>query len=351
MLFFLQVVLAAAGVGILVSGRLPLGGREVRGPIASLIGGILAAALPLTVLLLALYAAPEMARHSNVGLDKAYRQASAAYWWIRPLMMLLTVGTAGGLAYLALCTEQGPLPLSDGPFAPSEALEKVGEIVGHADGIVSAAPAWASPAEPDELPPVVARYHAPGKGIPPEVEALGRAEKLFKPSTAGSLAAWWEGKAAPTVLVFRQALVTVTGDDFVILPWNAVASITGRTLTAADGQAVELSPFVEDASRLEVIARQRVGERLQADVEARLAAGEEVSFGALAATDEELRCGDRSVPWFEIGHVRVHEFRSLHVTRGGSPLPWCMVPREKIANEFLLMGLIAKKAPGSVQMV
>jgi hypothetical protein len=352
MLFYIQVVVALAGVGILLLGRIPVGDKEVRNPLASLIGLILAVALPLTVLFVGLLSASETLRLAKtVGLDKAYQMATGTYWWVRPLMMLLSLGAAGGLAFVGLRSEAEPMPLPADPVAPSQALEKTEAILGHRDGIVSAAPAWTKTNEaPEELPPVVGRYHAAGKNIPPEVEALGNAEKLFRPSTVGGLAAWWAGRKPITVLLFRQAFVTVTGDDFVVVPFNAVESITGRTLKTCDGQKVELTSHVEGADRLEQIVRTRVGDRLLADIQAKLDAGEEVHFGPLTVTAEELRYKDKTVPWYELAHVRIFEARSLHVTCGNSPLPWCMVPRDQIANEFLLLGLIAKMAPGSVQM-
>src|SRR4051794_34262406 len=110
MLFFAQVLLALVGIGILLLGKLPLGDREVPKPLASLIGLVLAVSMPLTVVLIVLFSAPDMAKHAKLGLDKAYHLATEGYWWIRPVMMLLSLGTAGGLAYIGLSNEQQPLP-------------------------------------------------------------------------------------------------------------------------------------------------------------------------------------------------------------------------------------------------
>lgn len=357
-MFVLQVILAVVGIAVLLLGRLPLGEREVRNPLSSLIAIVLIVQLPICMFVLALMVGGTAARlRGPVNFDAAYRLTLADFWWVRPAFTLLTLAVAGGLAWVGLKTqaENDDLPLPSAPIAPSEALERARQANGQSDAFTSSpgAPPWMQTQAPETpaVPLVVGRYRAAPKCVPPEVEALGRAEKLFKPSTVGGLLAWWEGAKECVQVVYADALVTVQDDDFTVVPFAAVRSLSGRTLTTQDGQTFEVSPHVEDATRLLQIVRAKVRDRLTSAARAALDAGESVEFGPLTVTSAGLRYREKSLEWFEIAHVRTHSTENgptLFISAGGSGLPWCMVPLDKVPNDFVLLELIGRLAPGSM---
>jgi hypothetical protein len=116
MFIAIQVVLVALGLFIMARGRFPVGDREVTNPVASLVGIILIAQLPLALLLsigLAFAVEPEsvptVAIPTRAGQEAPTAQVAApgsspvtSVWWVDPLVTCLAVLLATGMTAIAL---------------------------------------------------------------------------------------------------------------------------------------------------------------------------------------------------------------------------------------------------------
>jgi hypothetical protein len=113
----IQAALVLVGLFFMARGRFDVGGREVGNPIASLVGIVLIAQLPLALLIgivLALTdgpAAPAMTIPTRAGEPVAVKTVAAASsadgnWWIDPLVTCGAVLLAAGMTAIALQTEE-----------------------------------------------------------------------------------------------------------------------------------------------------------------------------------------------------------------------------------------------------
>ncbi|HEY1378536.1 MAG TPA: hypothetical protein VGF55_17180 [Gemmataceae bacterium] len=100
MFIAVQVMLAVVGLFIMIRGRFDIGDRPVTNPIASLVGIVLTAQLPIALLI---DISMGLAEGSTAGADGA--PAADANWWIHPLVTCLSVLLAGGLTGIALRTD------------------------------------------------------------------------------------------------------------------------------------------------------------------------------------------------------------------------------------------------------
>ena len=87
----IEVMLAIVGLAVLFRGRFEIGDREVANPVATLVGLVLTAQLPL-----ALFFDIVMRLTADIG------EEADANWWIHPLFTCAAVLTAAGITAAAL---------------------------------------------------------------------------------------------------------------------------------------------------------------------------------------------------------------------------------------------------------
>ncbi len=105
MFIAVQVTLAVIGLAVMIRGRFDLGDRPVTNPVASLVGIVLTAQLPIALLIdivLGLTADPAAAAGAA---GSATAAASDANWWVHPLITCMAVLLAAGMTGIALRTD------------------------------------------------------------------------------------------------------------------------------------------------------------------------------------------------------------------------------------------------------
>lgn len=262
MWFGLQVVLAFFGVLFVLFGKIPVGGRTIRNPIASLVGMVLASALPLTVVLTLGIGMREMIVLPPEGRpEDGYQLVLKMYWWLHPSILLLSLGLALGLGWIGLQQEQELPPLVNETINPEAMRQRAAEVVSKHSDRLSREPIWARIPTDEELPPEVKTYTAPPEQVPDEIAALGQADCVFAAREGG----WWGSKPTSYAL-FRQGLVILQGDDFTLVPFSAMTVLEGNKLQLVDGSTRQLNANVEHHAHLLQLIQQRLASRATAEV-------------------------------------------------------------------------------------
>jgi hypothetical protein len=448
-MFFVQAVLAVVGIGIVVLGRFRLGRHEVGNPVAPVVGWVLVAPLPASVFLWVILgvgqaradvrsAVEDGARAQNgAGRRAAARPASSSsddYPWLAPLLSGLSLLIAGALTYIgaketAEEAPQGepappePTPVAEVAVAPSDALARWRD---RPDAIrteaaprvpVPPTPTGFRPLTPDERPPAplpeeeesypvavpmeVRRYRGAPDAVPPEVLALGRAERLHRPwpvvafvhkhrkaTVAAALALGLTMLLLPLLLgaagalprrdntplfllsllglavaglslvplgalrsfaVYRDVLVVVEGDDFTVVPWGAVASVTtGEDFATTDGRKFSLHDFtpVEGARALAQTIQERVRDRLVSEALETIERGGSAVFGPFTVNATAIGYKGKTLLWEQVSHLSIQapHRRGLNVGADGALLTWsCSF--EGVPNDFVLLEVIRKVCP------
>jgi hypothetical protein len=262
MWFGLQIVLAAAGVLFVLFGKIPVGGRTIRNPIASLVGMVLASALPLSVLLVFAIGFREMILQPVEGRpEDAYSLVLENYWWLQPSILFGSLGLALGLGWIGLQQEEELPPLVNETINPEAMRQRAAEVVSQHSERLSREPIWSRIPTDEELPPEVKTYTAPPDQVPDEIAALGQADCVFAARETG----WWGGKPTSYAL-FRQGLVVLQGDDFTLVPFSAMTTLEGDRLHLVDGSTRQLQANVEHRAHLLQLIQQRLVGRATAEV-------------------------------------------------------------------------------------
>jgi hypothetical protein len=449
-MLYVQAVLAVVGIGIVALGRFRLGRHEVGNPAAPVVGWVLVAPLPISVFLWVILgvgqaradvreSVEEGARAQNGNRRAAPRPARSAsssddYPWLAPVLSGLSLLIAGALTYIGAKEADaeppqgepappGPTPVAEVAevaVAPSDALARWRD---RPDGIrtgpaprvpVPPTPTGFRPLTPDERPPAplpeeeesfpvavpmeVRRYRGAPNAVPPEVLALGRAERLHRPwpvvaflhkhrraTVAAALALGLTMLLLPLLLgalprrdntslfllsllglavaglslvplgplrsfaVYRDVLVVVEGDDFTVLPWDAVASVTfGDNFTTADGRKFSLHDFtpVEGARALAQTIQERVLDRLASEALELIEKGGSAVFGPFTVNATSLGYKGKTLLWEQVSHLSIQapHRRGLNVGADGALLTWsCSF--EGVPNDFVLLEVIRKVCP------
>jgi hypothetical protein len=247
-------------------------------------------------------------------------------------------------------------------------------------------------------PAAVRHYHGGGGAVPPEVRALGRAERVHRPLkwfllahehpalfvavAAGVLlldVALLAGLGTPdsplaalfvfvtlaaavvlaalpflrldlrSYAVFPDALVVVLDNDFAVIPWDAVTELEPpRALVTADGRRFQVAGHVEALALLYDRARARVRDRLLPRALAAVKAGEAVRFGPFRVSSAALHFRGKALPWSDVARLNVSADpagRLLLVWRRGSAVPWCRGELDRVVNDWLLLDVLQSVCP------
>jgi len=120
---------------------------------------------------------------------------------------------------------------------------------------------------------------------------------------------------------------------------TAVTAADGRgvwrhTLRTADGATLALGATIGQVEDLVEEIRLKMVEREVPAVRARIAAGDVVRFGAMAASAEGLVMGERVLPWSEVGELDAEAGEIVVKTAGGER--WGVAKLDEVPNAFIL---------------
>jgi hypothetical protein len=113
------------------------------------------------------------------------------------------------------------------------------------------------------------------------------------------------------------------------------------TLVGRSGDRIRVPPSFEHAEQAIEIIVQEIHSRIKPELKARLAQGEEISFGRLGLSLRGVSWwGRERIPATEIGKVEISGTR-LYIRHGGKLLPFTLsVSTEKIPNALLALELL-----------
>ena len=241
------------------------------------------------------------------------------------------------------------------------------------------------------LPTKVRRYQGRADHIPPQVEALGRAKHLYTPIPSLGrirekpralvylgvaflcaavamligfhdeplplacgvltaviglvffLAARYPLPPIPTYLVYREALLIVLKNDFVIVPWKAIAEFHPiHGITTREGERLRLNSRVRDWPQLVQKVREQVAVEQLPHAEQLVAAGMTAVFGPFEVNTAALSCERRTVPWDHVAQVTVKpEAHGPTVEIRTQDSLWC---RQKLdfPNDFIFLEMLKR---------
>ncbi len=245
----------------------------------------------------------------------------------------------------------------------------------------------------------VPRYRGTRDALPPEVVALGQAEHIHQPGPllrlardnpamvtipgslivvaglgimmayglpgdrflsiglfvvmmAGLIVAllpWLQGGIA-SYLVFKDALVVVEGDDFIVIRWEELKELNfPRLLVTSDGQKFMLANMVEDLGRLYDTVQFRLRERLLPPVVAALQAGQSVTFGPFTVSKDAISYEGKTLPWSRVRSMQITAnaqmgTRTLSIWEG-SFLAWCNGNLNAVPNDWLFLDAVKMVCP------
>jgi hypothetical protein len=161
---------------------------------------------------------------------------------------------------------------------------------------------------------------------------------------------------AEAIRVHANGLLDLRGQARAVL-WEemrsllAVCNETGvvlrHVLRSEDGATLALSPSIGDVDALVDEIRVRMTECKAGALEARLAAGGAVRFGAIEARSDGVVLGDRALPWRDVGDI-VAEGGKIFV-RDRAGCAWGDAPLGEVPNAFLLVELADRQATRTPQ--
>jgi hypothetical protein len=159
---------------------------------------------------------------------------------------------------------------------------------------------------------------------------------------------------AEVVRVHANGLVDLRGPEARVVRWDqmrsllAVCSDSGvvlrHVLRTDDGAAVVLGPSIGDVEALVDEVRVRMTEHKAATLEARLAQGGSVRFGAIEARPEGLVLEGKVLPWADSGDVEAEGGAVVLRTRAGEA--WGRAALGEVPNAFLLAELADSQQRG-----
>jgi hypothetical protein len=183
--------------------------------------------------------------------------------------------------------------------------------------------------------------------------ALGMPGPLMSAFVFGTLAAGVLAAVLPflkvemrTYAVYRDALVIVEEDDYLVVPWEALAELNApRTLVTADGERFPLGLHVENLGRLYDKVQRRLPQALAA-----VQAGGSVSFGPFTVSSRDIGYRGNTLPWGKVDRMQISGnsrlgTRLLVLWKAGSFTPWCRGDLNGIANDWLLLEVIRCVCP------
>lgn len=112
------------------------------------------------------------------------------------------------------------------------------------------------------------------------------------------------------------------------------AGIWRHTVRTVDGATLSLGPSIGQVEELVEELRSRMVERELPAVRARIAAGDVVHFGAMAASAQGLMMGERVLPWEELGQLDAEVDEIVVRTRSGER--WAAAKLDQVPNAFVL---------------
>jgi hypothetical protein len=130
-----------------------------------------------------------------------------------------------------------------------------------------------------------------------------------------------------------RSLVAVCGTSGVVLR---------HVLRGEDGVAITLGPSIGDVEALVDEVRVRMTERKAGVVEARVAAGGTVRFGAVEACPDGLALAGNILPWADVGEIEADG--GTVVLRARSGQEWGRAALGDVPNAFLLAELAERRA-------
>jgi hypothetical protein len=141
------------------------------------------------------------------------------------------------------------------------------------------------------------------------------------------------------IVDLRGRAVTMRWDDMhsLVPVFSSQGMLVRHVLRAEDGSLLSLSPAIGEVETLIDEIRVRMTERKAADLEARVAQGGLVRFGAVEARGEGLLAGGKMLPWSSVGDIGVEGAELVVHDRGGRP--WGRAPLGEVPNAFLLADL------------
>jgi hypothetical protein len=159
---------------------------------------------------------------------------------------------------------------------------------------------------------------------------------------------------AEAIRVHANGILDVRGQARAML-WEemrslvAVCSNTGvvlrHVLRSEEGGALTLGPSIGDVDALVDEVRARMTECKAGAIEARLAAGGAVRFGAIEARSEGLVIGEKALPWCEVGDINAEGGTIFVRDRAGST--WGEARLGDVPNAFLLVELADRQTTRS----
>jgi hypothetical protein len=136
--------------------------------------------------------------------------------------------------------------------------------------------------------------------------------------------------------------------------WDEMRSLTAvcgeggivdrHVLRTADGAALTLGPGIGAVEQLVDELRVRMIEHKAPSLQARIAQGGAVRFGAIEARGDGLVMGDRVLPWSEVREVDAEGGDLVVRTRVGEA--WGTAALDEVPNAFLLGDLVERNAKG-----
>jgi hypothetical protein len=245
------------------------------------------------------------------------------------------------------------------------------------------------------------RYYRAAKGaVPPEVLALGQAERYHPPErwltlpkqwpaafiAGGVLLVLWSialfvfispprpqlvsifgvlgaplGVALvvlplypyrlPTYVVFPDALVQVKGDEFTVLPWDAIAELNyPRHLVTCSRHQFELFTLTTDLNVLIFKIRERLMAVLLPRALSALELGSKVEFGKFTIAAGGISYRGMFLPWENVSRMVIalqpgQGLRNLTFWSYDSYSPWCEVDLNQTPNDWLLQEVVKQVCP------
>jgi hypothetical protein len=153
----------------------------------------------------------------------------------------------------------------------------------------------------------------------------------------------------PSYLVFPDALVIVKGDEFTVLPWDAIAELNQpRMLVTFDRHQYELFSLATDLNPLILKIRERLTPYLQPRALSTLELGGSVTFGIFTVATAGITYRGLFLPWEQVSRMVIkigQNLRQLALWGYDSYSPWCELDLFKTPNDWLLLEVVKQVCP------
>jgi hypothetical protein len=204
---------------------------------------------------------------------------------------------------------------------------------------------WKVPMKKDDVaPPEIMLYIAGGLGLVGACLSFGT---------------WCKGsletrKSVNAYLIYPQALVLLQEGAANVIRWNEITELISPRnfgdykIATRDGRSFPIKRAVEDYSNLISTVISRASDEVVGPAVRALEAGETVTFGPFAVSQEALHYKGKTLPWERVAALEVQvgqAGRRLRIRASGSLLPWCYANLESFPNGMLLPQVLRHVCP------